>query len=344
MSISKNLNIKYKSPTLTLAQGEGINGIEVFEDARLKIAIVIPCYKVANHIEEVISNIPEFISNIITVNDCSPDNTGEILENAAKSNSRLIYLKHEINQGVGGAMVTGFKKAIEMEIDIVIKIDGDGQMDLNYLPQFIKPLQNNIADFTKGNRFKNYKTLKSMPLVRRVGNLGLSFLTKAASGYWNIFDPANGYLAIKTEKLKDFDFNNLHKRYFFESSLLIEAYNYETVIKDIPIDALYGNEVSNLSVTKVLFEFPPKLLRAFLKRIILRYFLNDFNIASVYLIFGFPIMTFGIFYGAINFAYFTSIHSVAPTGTVVIPSLLITVGFQLLISFINFDVSNYPKR
>lgn len=310
----------------------------------MKIAIVIPCYKVANHIADVISSIPAFISHIITVNDCSPDNTGSVLENIATQNPRLIYLKHEKNQGVGGAMITGFKKAIELDIEIVIKIDGDGQMDLKYLPQFLAPLENNTADFTKGNRFKNYKTLKKMPLVRRIGNLGLSFLTKAASGYWNIFDPANGFLAIKTEKLKDVEFKNLHKRYFFESSLLIEAYNCDTVIKDIPIDALYGNEVSNLSVTKVLFEFPPKLLKAFFKRIILKYFLNDFNIATVYLIFGIPIMSLGILYGGLNFIKFSKLHTVAPTGTVVIPTLMITIGFQLLLSFINFDVENYPKK
>lgn len=309
-----------------------------------KIAIIIPCYKVANHIEKVVESIPNHINYIIAVNDCSPDSTDALLKEIANKNQRLVYIKHEINLGVGGAMISGFKKAFELEVDIVVKIDGDGQMDLKYLPQFLEPLINNSADFTKGNRFKNYKTLKKMPIVRRVGNLGLSFLTKAASGYWNIFDPANGYLAIKTEKLKDFDFKNLHKRYFFESSLLIEAYNYDTTIKDIPIDSLYGNEVSNLSITKVLFEFPPKLVRAFLKRIILKYFLNDFNIASVYILFGLPIFSLGFIYGIVNFIHYVKINTVAPTGTVVIPTLMITLGFQLLLSFINFDINNYPKK
>lgn len=309
-----------------------------------KIAIVIPCYKVENHIAQVITEIPDTVDYIIAVNDCSPDNTDTILIGIAKTMPKLIYLKHQLNQGVGGAMITGFKKAIELGADIVVKMDGDGQMDIKYLNSFVKPILEDKADMTKGNRFRNTITIKKMPLVRRLGNIGLSFLTKASSGYWNIFDPTNGYLAIRVEVLRNLEFDLLHKRYFFESSLLNEIYFTEAVVKDIPMDAKYADEVSNLSVTKVLFEFPPKIFRAIFKRLFYKYFFNDFSIGSVYLIFGVPSMSLGIWMGISSFLKYVSIHQAAPTGTVIIPTLLITLGFQLLLSFVNFDVSNYPKK
>jgi hypothetical protein len=183
-----------------------------------------------------------------------------------------------------------------------------------------------------------------MPIARRFGNLGMSFLIKAASGYWNIYDPNNGFTAIKNETLKNIDLNKIHKRYFFESSMLIELYHANAVVQDVSMKARYGNEVSGLSITKTLFEFPPKLLIAFLKRILLKYFLFEFNIASIYILFGFPLFIGGVVFGIFNFIKYANLHSGAPTGTVVIPSLLIILGFQLLLSAVSFDISNYPRK
>ena len=183
-----------------------------------------------------------------------------------------------------------------------------------------------------------------MPLIRRFGNLGLSFCIKGASGYWNIFDPTNGFLAYNKEALENINFDKIHKRYFFECSMLIEMYYANTIIKDIPMKAKYDDEKSNLSVTRVLFEFPPKLFIAFIKRIILKYFLIEFNIASVFILFGLPLFMTGLIYGTIKYIYYGSSHIPAPTGTVVISTLLITLGFQLLLSAANFDVANYPKK
>jgi len=183
-----------------------------------------------------------------------------------------------------------------------------------------------------------------MPVIRRIGNLGLSFCIKVASGYWNIFDPNNGFIAISNEMLKTITINKIHKRYFFESSMLIELYHCEAVIQEIPMKAKYGDEVSHLSLTRTLLGFPPKLLRAFIRRIILKYFLFDFSIASIYILFGLPLFGIGVFYGIINFAKYGSSHIPAPTGTVVIPTLLIILGFQLLLSAINYDITNYPKK
>lgn len=310
----------------------------------MKIAVIIPCHNVANHIEGVISSLPEIITHIITVNDCSSDQTEEIILELQKENPKIIYLQHSKNQGVGGAMLTGYKKSLELNSEITIKIDGDGQMDAANIPILIKPIIQNKADFTKGNRFRDFRALKQMPMSRRIGNLGLSFMIKAASGYWNIFDPTNGYTAIGNETLRSINLDKLHERYFFESSMLIELYHANAIVHDIPMKARYGDEVSGLSKTKTLIEFPPKLLKAFVKRILLKYFLYDFNIASIYILFGVPLFLFGMVYGFINYVKYASSHLAAPTGTVVIPTLLIILGFQLLLSAVSFDVNNYPKK
>ncbi len=310
----------------------------------MNISVIIPCYNVSKHIEEVIKQLPAEVSWIIAVNDCAKDDTENKLILLAKENKKLIVINHDVNEGVGGAMLTGFKKSLELNCDIVIKIDGDNQMDSSLIPELIKPIIENKADYVKGNRFRDFKALRQMPIIRRIGNLGLSFLIKAASGYWNIFDPNNGFVAISRETLKAIDMNKIHKRYFFESSMLIELYHVDAVISEIPMKARYGNEVSHLSLTRTLLGFPPKLFKGFIRRIILKYFLFDFNIASVYLMFGIPIFLAGVLYGGINFFRYAVSHLPAPTGTVVIPSLLIILGFQLLLSAINYDITNYPKK
>jgi len=308
------------------------------------IAVVIPCYNVAKHIKDVIGNIPDSISYIIAVNDCSKDDTESILLDLANENKKIIYIRHEVNQGVGGAMISGYKRSMELNADITIKMDGDGQMDAAYIPALVKPLVNDKADFAKGNRFRDLKALQAMPLSRRIGNLGLSFIIKAASGYWNVFDPTNGFTAIKNETLKSMNFNKIHKRYYFETSMLIELYYANAVVNDITMKAKYGNEISGLSRTKTLFQFPPRLFIAFIRRLILKYFLFDFNIASIYTIFGLPLFLFGLYYGITNYIKYSTSHIGAPTGTVVIPTLLIILGFQLLLSAVSYDVTNYPKK
>jgi len=310
----------------------------------MTISVVIPCYNVSAHIEEVIRNLPDTITWIIAVNDCSKDDTEAILLRLKQENEKIIYIRHDENQGVGGAMMSGYKRSLKLNADITIKMDGDGQMDAAYIPALIKPLVEDKADFTKGNRFRDLKALRAMPISRRIGNMGLSFIIKAASGYWNVFDPTNGYTAIRNDSLKIIDFDSLHKRYFFETSMINELYYANAVIMDIPMKARYGDEISGLSRTKTLFEFPPKLFVAFLKRIILKYFLYDFNIASIYLICGIPMFVYGIIFGLANYYKYINSHLAAPTGTIMIPTLLIILGFQLLLSAVSFDITNYPKR
>jgi dolichol-phosphate mannosyltransferase len=207
----------------------------------MSLSVVIPCYNVALHIEEVINSLPEAIENIIVVNDCSTDDTEAIVLRLRENNSKIVYIKHLVNSGVGAAMITGYKRSLELKSLITIKMDGDGQMDPAYIPALIKPILEDKADFVKGNRFRDFKALEAMPIVRRIGNVALSFMIKSASGYWNIFDPTNGYTAIRNETLAEVDFNRLHKRYFFETSMLIELYYVSAVAQDVPMKAKYGS-------------------------------------------------------------------------------------------------------
>ena len=253
-------------------------------DNKYSVAVVIPCYKVEKQIKEVVAELPDWITSVILINDASPDNTGEIIEELAMTFPKITVIHHEKNRGVGGSMITGFKEAIKQNCDIIVKVDGDGQMDTSYLEKMAGTITNENYDCAKGNRFFDRKMLQKMPVIRRIGNIGMGFLIKMASGYWHIFDPTNGFVCIRTNALKKIELHRLSKRFFFESSLLIELYYAGAKIKDIAMPAIYAQEKSNLSIWKTLFTFPPKLFKAFLRRIWLRYFIYDFNIASLYIL------------------------------------------------------------
>lgn len=310
-----------------------------------KIAIIIPYYNASKQITRVVSKIPGYIHSVIIVDDCGKEPLPEKEIATILSNKiEFISLKNEINLGVGGATKKGFEYALENEFDIVIKVDADDQMDLNYLPDLLNPLIENKSVITKGNRFKDLKALKAMPFVRKFGNLGISFLTKAATGYWHNFDPTNGFLAIKTSILREVDFFKIHNRYFFETSLLAEFYFQNAQIIDIAMPAIYGDEKSNMNVFKMLYIFSKNLTVTFFKRIVKRYFLYDFNIGSVYLLIGIPLFIFGIVFGLKTWIIHSSNNTFTPTGTIMIITLSIILGFQLLLQAIQIDITNAPKN
>lgn len=312
--------------------------------SKFKIAVVIPVYRAENEIQSVLLGIPRFVRHIIVVDDASPDSSAELVTAAAKKDKRITLVRHEKNQGVGGAMVSGFKQALTLGTEIVIKVDGDGQMDPHYLPALLTPLIEGDADYAKGNRFRDFKSLQQMPLVRRIGNLGLSFLTKAATGYWNLFDPTNGYFAIRADVLAQLPLDKLDKGYFFETSMLANLYLLEAHVQDVTIPARYRNETSNLSVRRVLFEFPFKLTRTFLRRIVLKYFIFDFSMMSIYLLTGIPLLMFGLIFGSVKWIQYAQIGIAAPTGTVILPTLSVILAIQILLSAIEIDLNATPRK
>ncbi len=304
--------------------------------------MVIPAYRVATLIAGVIARIPPAVTHIIVVDDASPDNVQEVLRRIL--DPRLIVLSHPANRGVGGAMKTGFAKALELEADIIVKVDGDGQMDPQLIPQFVTPIVAEHADMTKGNRFVHFAFVRKMPLVRRLGNLALSFLTKVASGYWRMFDPCNGYLALRASLVRNLDFQRLSDRYFFEISLLCEVYFARAVLEDIPLLPVYGDETSSLRPWRMIADFAPRLMGRALYRIGMSYFLRDFNVVSLLLATGMPAFSFGVVWSVYHWIHSAHVQQFTSTGTVMIGVLAIVLGFQLLLQALALDVAHEPGR
>jgi len=307
-----------------------------------RIAVIIPMYRVEAHIQAVVSRIPEFIDIIIAVDDASPDRSGAVL--AEMKEPRLHLLKHEKNQGVGGAMLSGFRKALELGATVVVKMDGDDQMSAEHLPALLQPILEGAADFAKGNRFSSSRNITRMPFIRRMGNLALSFVVKACSGYWNLFDPTNGYFALDVHMLRNLDLERLHKRFFFEISLLNELNRSRALVVDVPIPAKYDNQTSSLSIWRTLFEFPPLLLLAWLRRIWWQYFTYDFSVGSLFLVTGTLLTAFGVIWGIVWWVRSMLTNTVSSTGTVMIAVLPIILGVQLLLQFLALDIQSVPVK
>lgn len=317
-----------------------MNFEDVLKAQEEKLCVVIPAYRVAGHIEAVINGIPEWIWKIVVVDDKSPDDLADRV--TALRNPRVELVRHEVNKGVGGATLTGFDRAVELGATVLIKMDGDGQMDPAFLPELLEPIVNGEADFVKGNRFGRLESISRMPFHRRMGNLFWSFLTKVGSGYWNVFDPNNGYLAVDADVYRRLDKKYLHPRYFFETSLLVELNITRAVAEEVPMPAIYAGEPSSLSVFKVITTFPGLLLSRYFRRIWLQYFVLNFSVGTIFMTLGSIMSLFGIIWGAVWWR--TSIVTGVPAtaGTVMVASLPLILGFQMLIQALTLDVQSVP--
>ena len=309
----------------------------------VSIAVVIPCFKVSNHILNLISEIGDEISKIYIIDDCCPENTGKLVSQHVDDN-RIFVIYHEVNQGVGGAVISGYLKALEDGADIIVKIDGDGQMDPALITKFIQPIIYGIADYTKGNRFFNLDNISKMPKIRIFGNAILSFLTKMSSGYWDLFDPTNGYTAIASDTLRLLPLNKISKGYFFESDMLFRLNITRAKVVDIPMDAKYEEETSNLKIKNIIFVFLKKNLSNFLKRIFYNYYLRGMTAASIELPIGLSLIITSTMYGAYHWIASAMEGRETPAGTVMIAALPIIIGFQLILAFISEDISAVPRQ
>jgi dolichol-phosphate mannosyltransferase len=306
------------------------------------VAVVIPAFRAAAHIADVLANVPPDVTWIVVVDDASPDNTSAVVADAARRDPRIRLLRHDVNQGVGGAVLTGYDEAHRLGAEVVVKMDSDGQMDPRYLPALVEPILRGQADYTKGNRYVHARQLQSMPLLRRVGNLGLSLLTKLASGYWNLFDPTNGYTAIHASLIPLLNRQSIARRYFFESSMLLELSLLRAVTRDVYIPAKYGDETSHLSEMSALIEFPRSLLRGFLRRLWIQYVVRDFGITSVFMLGGSALLSFGLVFGGWHWIRAIQSFVPTPTGTVMLALLPVILGVQLLLQAVTGDVQNVP--
>lgn len=306
-----------------------------------RITIVIPAHDEARHIGQVINTMPELVDHVIVVDDCSRDNTSQVA--IACEDPRLIILQTPNNQGVGGATMLGYRKAIELGSDVVVKMDGDGQMPPEYLSSLLDAIVEQDYDYAKGNRFLAGESLAFMPRHRLLGNIVLTFMTKLASGYWNIFDPQNGYTAIKADVLRLLNLDTIHKRFFFENDMLIHLNFFSCRVKDISIPARYGEEKSDLSSFKTSVTFPLLLLRRFLSRVYQKYVLRDFSPIALFLFLGLILFGWGAGFGVYLWIESQLTGRLTPTGTIMLSLLPLILGFQLLLQAIVLDIQETPK-
>jgi glycosyltransferase involved in cell wall biosynthesis len=307
------------------------------------IAVVIPSYKVTRHILGVIAGIGAEVTRIYVVDDKCPDGSGEFVRTHC-TDPRVVVLAHDVNEGVGGAVLTGYRAAIADGAKVIVKVDGDGQMDAGLIPAFVAPILAGEADYAKGNRFFNLEQIGQMPPLRLFGNAVLSLMTKLSSGYWDLFDPTNGFTAIHADAARYLPFDKLSRRYFFESDMLFRLNTLGAVVVDVPMDAVYGDEVSNLKVSRIVTEFAAKHVRNFLKRLFYNYYLRNMSLASIELPLGVALMAFGLVYGGMHWLQSARSDVATPAGTVMVAALPVFMGAQLILAFLAYDIASVPRR
>lgn len=308
-----------------------------------RIGIIVPTFRARDHILGVIRDIGPEAERIYVVDDCCPDGSGNHVQNNC-SDPRVTLIRHGANLGVGGAVMTGYIAAIADGMDILVKIDSDGQMDPALIADFVAPILDGEADYTKGNRFYDVETVAAMPRGRLLGNAVLSLLSKLSSGYWNVFDPTNGYTAIHADVARRLPFDKISKRYFFETDMLFRLNVMRALVVDVPMFARYGDEKSNLKASRVAGEFLLKHGRNFSKRIFYNYFLRDMSLASIELPLGMALMVFGMCFGIYHWVFSSESGVPASAGTVMLSALPVILGMQLLLAFIGHDVRTVPTR
>lgn len=308
-----------------------------------RIAVVIPCFRVSRHILDVLRAMPDYVWRVYVVDDCCPEKTGDLVEQQA-TDGRIRVLRNAANQGVGGAVMAGYQAAASDGASVVVKVDGDGQMDPRLIRQFVEPILRGEADYTKGNRFFDLDGISAMPPVRIFGNAMLSFMAKVSTGYWDVFDPTNGYTAMHAGLVEELPLHKISKRYFFETDMLFRLNLARAAVVDVPMHAVYGAEVSNLRISRILGEFLAKHAANFCKRVFYNYYLRGMSLASLELPLGIVLSAFGLGFGGYHW-YLSGRDGIASsTGTVMLSALPILTGIQLLLAFFGEDIASVPRR
>ncbi|WP_169581673.1 MULTISPECIES: glycosyltransferase family 2 protein [Microbacterium] len=304
------------------------------------IAAVVPAYKEEKMIARVIETMPAFVDHVVIVDDCSPDGTSDVVTSLA--DPRVTLIRHEVNQGVGGAIITAHRAAMALGADVNVVMAGDAQMDPAYLPDLLDRVTDDGYGFAKANRFYAPESFHGMPGYRVFGNIALSFLTKLASGYWNLFDPQNGYTAVRTEVLRRVPLDRVAKRYSFENDLLIHLNILQVPAVDVPIPAVYGDEVSSIRLSRVVPELIGRLTRGFWTRVWYRYVLWSFSPIALLGFLGLGLFVFGLAV-SIWMVFQIAASVVATAATVMLAALPLMIGTQLLISALQLDIQATPS-
>lgn len=306
-----------------------------------RVVVVVPAFRVLGRIERVLEAMPAIVDAIVVVDDASPDDVGSVISELRMP--RVLVVRNERNLGVGGATVTGFKAAMDAGADIVVKCDGDGQMDPGDIPKLLLPILEGRADHVKASRLRHFQALRTMPWLRFVGNVGLTFLAKIATGYWNVVDPVNGFVATRAQTLKRLPLDRLSRRYFFETDLLGRLNEIEARVEEVPLPARYGGEESSLSSWKELFRFPPLLAVCLVRRVFWRYLFYDVSPVAVFGLSGVTLMAFGFVFGVVEWMKNGLRGVPTPLGSIMLAALPAILGFQALLQAVAWDIQAVPR-
>ncbi|MGR8918433.1 MAG: glycosyltransferase family 2 protein [Gammaproteobacteria bacterium] len=307
----------------------------------LRLGVVVPCYRERRRVMRVLDAMPACVDAVYVVDDGCPEETGRhVAEQCGDERVRVIYHGH--NQGVGAAMRSGYRAALADDMDVVVKLDGDGQMDPAEIARMVRPIAADQADYTKGNRFFRLEGLTAMPKLRLLGNVVLSFVSKLSTGYWQLFDPNNGFTAIDARVLALIPLEDVDDGYFFESDMLFRLNTLRAVVLDIPMRARYGDEQSSIRLPRVSLSFALRHTVNFFKRLFYNYVLRGFSVASVEWVAGPAALAFGILFGAREWVDSIATGVPATAGTVMLASLPTLLGMQMTLSAIHFDIGSEP--
>lgn len=308
-----------------------------------RIGVVIPAYNEEKLIAPTLETLPDFVDIVVVIDDCSSDGTSARVAAVQENDPRVRLLRNEVNQGVGASVVRGYNEVLAEGVDIACVMAGDAQCDPDYLHALLDKIVDEGWDMAKGNRFLySSETVKQMPRYRQIGNIVLTILTKAASGYWSLFDSQNGYLAVRAEMLRRLELPRIARRYDLENSMLINMNIAGARVTDVAIPPIYGEEVSGIRLWKVLPRMMLTLLGGFFARIYRKYVIYNFHPIALFLYSGLLLMLWGIVFGV--FALIGSLgDDSATTGTVMLSVLPFLMGFQLVLSGLVLDIQNEPK-
>jgi glycosyltransferase involved in cell wall biosynthesis len=307
------------------------------------IAVIVPAYNEEKLIGKVIETIPAFVDHVVVIDDASRDQTGEIVKGYQKKEARLIYIRHEKNEGVGGAIATGYQWVRDHGKDIGVVMAGDAQMDPGDLPKLLDPVAQGEVDYAKGNRLFTGKAWKIISRTRYLGNAVLSFLTKIASGYWHVADSQSGYGAASLKVLETIDLDHIYRRYGMPNDFLVRLNVYQFRVRDVPVNPIYGiGERSGIKIYTIVFTLSLLLFKLFLWRIKEKYIIRDFHPLVLFYLLGFILTPIGVGFGLYLLIYRIMIGTVAATSALFSAFFTIS-GLQSLFFAMWFDME-YNKE
>jgi len=306
-----------------------------------KIGVVIPAYNEEKLIRITVDGIPPYVSRIFVINDASTDSTAQVLESI--KDPRLHVITHEINQGVGAAILHGYKRALKENMDLIVVMGGDNQMNPDQLPKLLMPIIQGKADYTKGNRLLSKEFRGGMSKWRLFGNSVLTMINKISSGYWHIMDPQNGYTAISRKALSGIDIDTLFTYYGYCNDMLVKLNTFGFRTMDVTMPARYGQEKSSIKYSKFMFRVSGMLFRKFLWRLKMKYMILSFHPLVFFYTLGMVLVPIGLLFGAYIFASKLFLGWPVSPNSPLLDALLLITGIQFTLFAMLFDMQESDK-